>query len=141
LTLHPHVSRKISSAFITSCTQLLQTPIGPCESDGVLFSCEINEQCTEVLSRGIDRKFSTTYLVQLWDLRAKKSVQTLEDQFQILSVCISDAGDEVFSSSIDNTIKVCILMVLPFPFISQFRIIWGWTDSCYIWSILLASKD
>lgn len=64
-------------------------------------------------------KCSETELVmQIWDLRAKRSVQTLEDEFQVLSVCMSDAGDQVFSSSIDNTVKVCIFP-LPFHCVAQ----------------------
>ena len=45
--------------------------------------------------------------MQIWDLRSKRSVQTLTDSFQVLSVCFADAGDSVFSAGMENTVKVC----------------------------------
>ena len=44
-------------------------------------------------------------LVQVWDLRSKRSVQTLQDSFQLLSVCFGDSGDTVFSAGIENSVK------------------------------------
>ena len=44
--------------------------------------------------------------MQIWDLRCKRSVQTLEDQYQILSVCFGDEGDQVYSAGIENMVKV-----------------------------------
>lgn len=83
-----------------------------CKSPCVVFeSAYLEDQQGEVeqLARHLHlnlKPYVNNPVVQIWDLRAKRSVQTLEDQFQILSVCISDAGDQVFSSSIDNTVKV-----------------------------------
>ena len=48
-------------------------------------------------------------LLQVWDLRSKRSVQTLTDNFQILSVCFGDAGDQVYTAGLDNTVKVSML--------------------------------
>jgi len=39
-------------------------------------------------------------------MRAKRSVQTLTDAFQVLAVCFGDAGDQVYSAGLDNTVKV-----------------------------------
>lgn len=44
--------------------------------------------------------------MQIWDLRCKRSVQTLEDEYQILSVCFGDEGDQVYSAGIENMVKV-----------------------------------
>lgn len=43
--------------------------------------------------------------VQIWDLRSRRSVQTLQDKYQVFSVCFADAGDQVYSSGIENTVK------------------------------------
>ena len=47
-----------------------------------------------------------TVTMQVWDLRSKRSVQTLQDSYQLLSVCFGDAGDTVYSAGIENTVKV-----------------------------------
>lgn len=44
--------------------------------------------------------------LQVWDLRSKRSVQTLLDSFQLLSVCFGDAGDTVYTAGIENVVKV-----------------------------------
>lgn len=44
--------------------------------------------------------------VKLWDLRHKRSTVTLKDQWQVTAVAFSDAGDQIFSGGLDNTIKV-----------------------------------
>ena len=46
-------------------------------------------------------------LCQVWDQRAKRSVMTFKDRYQVTSVAFADAGDQVFSGGLDNTIKVC----------------------------------
>lgn len=44
--------------------------------------------------------------LQVWDIRMKKSVHTMEDRYQVTAVAFSDAGDQVYSAGIDNSIKV-----------------------------------
>lgn len=44
--------------------------------------------------------------VKIWDPREKHAVQSLENDYQVTSVCYSDAGDMVYSGGIDNEIKV-----------------------------------
>lgn len=44
--------------------------------------------------------------VKVWDMRHKRSVQTLKEQYQVTSVAFSDAGDQVYCAGVDNTIKV-----------------------------------
>eukprot|EP00884_Botryococcus_braunii_P019166 jgi/Botrbrau1/5933/Bobra.0366s0107.1 len=43
--------------------------------------------------------------VKVWDLRVRRSVQTLSERFQILAVSFSDAGDQVYSAGIETLIK------------------------------------
>ncbi|CAG8471156.1 33_t:CDS:10 [Diversispora eburnea] len=44
--------------------------------------------------------------IKIWDLRQKEAVETFNHQYQITSVCFSEAGDMVFASSLDNDISV-----------------------------------
>lgn len=44
--------------------------------------------------------------VKVWDQRAKRSVITFSDKFQVTAVQFADAGDQVYSGGLDNTIKV-----------------------------------
>ncbi len=37
--------------------------------------------------------------MQVWDMRAKRSVQTLQEKYQIASVAFADGGDQVGASS------------------------------------------
>ena len=43
---------------------------------------------------------------QVWDLRAKRSVQTMSEDYQILSVAFSEAGDQIYTGGIENVITV-----------------------------------
>lgn len=45
---------------------------------------------------------------QLWDLRAKRSVHTLQETYQVTAVAFAEAGDQVYSGGIENVIKVTI---------------------------------
>lgn len=42
----------------------------------------------------------------MWDQRRKRSVITFSDKFQVTAVQFADAGDQVYSGGLDNTIKV-----------------------------------
>mmetsp|Transcript_6200 Transcript_6200/g.13514 ORF Transcript_6200/g.13514 Transcript_6200/m.13514 type:complete len:357 (+) Transcript_6200:226-1296(+) len=44
--------------------------------------------------------------VKVWDMRVKRSILTFSDKFQVTSVAFADAGDQVYSGGLDNTIKV-----------------------------------
>jgi Prp8 binding protein len=43
---------------------------------------------------------------KVWDMRVKRSVQTLPEKYQVCAVAFADAGDQVYTGGIDNTIKV-----------------------------------
>lgn len=43
---------------------------------------------------------------KVWDLRVKRSVQTLPEKYQVCAVAFADAGDQVYTGGIDNTVKV-----------------------------------
>ena len=43
---------------------------------------------------------------QLWDLRAKRSVHTLQETYQVTAVAFAEAGDQVYTGGIENVIKV-----------------------------------
>ncbi|KAG1666813.1 hypothetical protein FOA52_011654 [Chlamydomonas sp. UWO 241] len=44
--------------------------------------------------------------IKVWDHRWKRSVVTFADKFQVTAVAFADAGDQVYSGGLDNTIKV-----------------------------------
>lgn len=44
--------------------------------------------------------------MKVWDMRVKRSVQSVEDKYQMTSVAFSDAGDQVFTGGIDHNIQV-----------------------------------
>ena len=44
--------------------------------------------------------------VQLWDLRAKRSVHTMSEEYQILAVAFGEAGDQIYTGGIENVVKV-----------------------------------
>ena len=43
---------------------------------------------------------------QIWDSRRKLSFQTLQNMYQVTSVCFSDTAEQVISGGIDNDVKV-----------------------------------
>lgn len=44
--------------------------------------------------------------VKVWDMRVKRSVGSFKDKFPVCAVAFADAGDQVYSAGVDNTIKV-----------------------------------
>lgn len=44
--------------------------------------------------------------VKVWDMRIKRSIKTFHDKFQVTAVAFADAGDQVYSGGLDNTVKV-----------------------------------
>lgn len=52
---------------------------------------------------------------QLWDLRAKRSVHTLGEQYQVLAVAFGEEGDQVYTGGIENSIKVQLQHLTPYP--------------------------
>ncbi|KAK9830919.1 hypothetical protein WJX81_004972 [Elliptochloris bilobata] len=43
---------------------------------------------------------------KLWDLRAKRSVATFDERFQVVAVAFASAGDQVYVAGVENVIKV-----------------------------------
>lgn len=77
----------------------------------LLIACELHGACCDVGTKGGIRPCACSshrerHLAQVWDLRSKRSIQTLKDKYQLLSVCFGDAGDTVYSAGIENTVKV-----------------------------------
>ena len=50
---------------------------------------------------------------QLWDLRSKRSVHTLGEQYQVLAVAFGEEGDQVYTGGIENSIKVQLRDLTP----------------------------
>jgi Prp8 binding protein len=44
--------------------------------------------------------------IKIWDIRKKAASFTLDNTYQVTSVCFNDTAEQVFSGSIDNDIKV-----------------------------------
>uniref|UniRef100_A0A7S0S261 Anaphase-promoting complex subunit 4 WD40 domain-containing protein n=1 Tax=Chlamydomonas leiostraca TaxID=1034604 RepID=A0A7S0S261_9CHLO len=43
---------------------------------------------------------------KLWDMRTKKSVSTFNEKFQVTAAAFAEAGDQIYTGGLDNTIKV-----------------------------------
>lgn len=50
---------------------------------------------------------------QLWDLRSKRSVHTLGEQYQVLAVAFGEEGDQVYTGGIENSLKVRLQRLTP----------------------------
>ena len=44
--------------------------------------------------------------LQVWDIRQKNAIQTLNNTYQITTVAFNDTNEQLFSGGIDNEIKV-----------------------------------
>ncbi|GFR43186.1 hypothetical protein Agub_g4178 [Astrephomene gubernaculifera] len=71
------------------------------EHTGIVNSCCPLRRGAKMFVTGSDDN-----TVKLWDMRVKKSVQTLRGSFPVCAVAFADAGDQVFSGGLDNTIKL-----------------------------------
>ena len=47
---------------------------------------------------------------RLWDMRMKKAAGRFNDKFQLTAAVFAEAGDQVYTGGLDNTIKVCCCM-------------------------------
>lgn len=68
---------------------------------GIVNSCQVARRGAELVVSGSD-----DCTVKIWDSRAKEAVNTFESEYQVTSVCFSDAGDMIYSAGLDNDIKV-----------------------------------
>lgn len=68
---------------------------------GIVNSCQAARRGPEIVVSGSD-----DCTVKVWDPRSKDAVSTFENEYQVASVCFSEAGDMVYSAGIDNTVKV-----------------------------------
>lgn len=67
----------------------------------IVNSCQAARRGPEIVVSGSD-----DHTVKIWDPRSKEAVTSFEHDYQVTSVCFSDAGDTVYSAGIDNVIKV-----------------------------------
>ncbi|KAL9548054.1 hypothetical protein MBANPS3_005867 [Mucor bainieri] len=68
---------------------------------GIVNSCQVARRGAELVVSGSD-----DCTVKIWDSRTKEAVNTFENDYQVTSVCFSDAGDMIYSAGLDNDIKV-----------------------------------
>lgn len=63
--------------------------------------------CLDVSKRGEEFLVSGSDdgSISIWDPRAKAAIDYIETSFPITAVCLAEAGNELFSGSIDNEIK------------------------------------
>lgn len=64
-------------------------------------TCDIARRGPQLLCSGSDDG-----TLRIWDSRRKLSIQTLQNMYQVTSVCFSDTAEQVISGGIDNDIKV-----------------------------------
>ncbi|CEP19878.1 hypothetical protein [Parasitella parasitica] len=68
---------------------------------GIVNSCQVARRGAELVVSGSD-----DCTVKIWDNRTKEAVSTFENEYQVTSVCFSDAGDMIYSAGLDNDVKV-----------------------------------
>ncbi|KAF5833706.1 WD40 repeat-like protein [Dunaliella salina] len=71
------------------------------EHTAVVNSCFPLRRGSPLLASGSD-----DCTCKIWDFRTKRSVSTLREKFQVTAVTFSEAGNQVYTGSIDNSIKV-----------------------------------
>ena len=67
----------------------------------VINCLDVSKRGEEFLVSGSDDGF-----ISIWDPRQKSAMDYIETNMPVTAVCLSDAGNEFFSGSIDNNIKV-----------------------------------
>lgn len=67
----------------------------------VINCVDVSKRGEEFLASGSDDGY-----IGLWDPRAKHAMDFIETEYPVTAVAMAEAGNEVFSGSIDNDIKV-----------------------------------
>lgn len=71
---------------------------------GFVNSCHPTRRGTQLIASGSD-----DCSIKVWDPRKKGKATTLVNPYQVLTVSFNDTSEQVFSSGIDNEIKVLII--------------------------------
>jgi Prp8 binding protein len=64
-------------------------------------ACDIARRGPQLLCSGSDDG-----TIRIWDSRRKISIQSLQNMYQVTSVCFTDTAEQVVSGGIDNDLKV-----------------------------------
>lgn len=67
----------------------------------VINCLDVSKRGEEFLVSGSDDGY-----ISIWDPRQKAALDYIETQFPVTAVCLTEAGNELFSGGIDNGIKV-----------------------------------
>ncbi|KAI9771171.1 MAG: hypothetical protein M1840_002522 [Geoglossum simile] len=67
----------------------------------VINCMDVSRRGEEVLVSGSDDGY-----IGIWDPRQKEAVEFIETEFPVTAIALSEAGNEIYSGSIDNDIKV-----------------------------------
>ncbi|KAI9486792.1 MAG: U5 small nuclear ribonucleoprotein 40 kDa protein [Benjaminiella poitrasii] len=68
---------------------------------GIVNSCQTTRRGPELVVSASD-----DCTVKIWDERNKEAVNSFDHDYQMTSVCFSDAGDMIYAAGLDNEIKV-----------------------------------
>eukprot|EP01025_Chloroclados_australasicus_P051481 TRINITY_DN5992_c0_g1_i4.p1 TRINITY_DN5992_c0_g1~~TRINITY_DN5992_c0_g1_i4.p1 ORF type:complete len:371 (+),score=33.74 TRINITY_DN5992_c0_g1_i4:43-1113(+) len=71
------------------------------EHKNFVHSCCPLKRMPHLLVSGSDDRSA-----KVWDVRVKRSVQTLQEGYPILSVAFGEGGDQIYAAGIENTINV-----------------------------------
>lgn len=69
-------------------------------------SAVVNSACPMHRGPGLFVSGSDDGSAKLWDLRSKRSAHTFASRFPVTAVAFSEAGDQVYTGGIDNTVHV-----------------------------------
>lgn len=83
------------------CNQILYSFITFIGHTGFVNSCYPTRRGTQLIVSGSD-----DCSIKVWDPRKKGKATTLVNPYQVLTVSFNDTAEQVFSSGIDNDIKV-----------------------------------
>jgi len=66
----------------------------------------VNSVCASSTSNDTLVTSGDDNLINIWDIRTKGPVNTIEEKYQVIASCWSLDGNTVFSGGIDNHVKV-----------------------------------
>jgi Prp8 binding protein len=70
------------------------------EHSGIVNACSPARRGSPLLVSASDDRTA-----RVWDLRAKRSVRTIRDRYQLLAVAFAEAGDAIYAGGTENVVR------------------------------------